>query len=137
MRSLGLLCNCRAIWEELGEGGSGFHTTYGLKSSRWERRSAFCIDLWFMAYGSRGAQMSPAGKTHRPIVLIVLCLQFLSRLIICWLPLAPDHKSVWENTPGMKTWNSSCENANPTAPPRVIIKAEGPLSRIKLLVWGR
>lgn len=88
--------------------------------------------LWFP-----GCPDVPSRKDTSAIVLIMLCLQFLSRLIICWLPLAPDHKSVWENIPGMKTWNSSCENANPIAPPPVIIKAEGPLSRIKLLVWGR
>lgn len=72
------------------------------------------------------------------MVLIVLCLQFLSRPnYLLKLPLAPDHKSVWENIPGMKTWNSSCENGNPIALPPVIIEAEGPLSKIKLLVWGR
>lgn len=81
--------------------------------------------LWFP-----GCPDVRSRKDTSAIVLIMLCLQFLSRLIICWLPLAPDHKSVWENIPGMKTWNSSCENANPIAPPPVIIKAEGPLSEL-------
>lgn len=90
-----------------------------------------------MAYDLRSACPDvPSRKDASAIVLIMPLFALLSRLIVCLLHLALDHKLVWESIPGMNTHGIHLVKMQiPFPSPPVIIEATP--TPIKLLVWGR